>query len=539
MNEEQQEAYRKRIYSRTKEMYQEYLSQKLDLIFNSEVGEESRNLIRGKVLNEMITNIPNPGEYYFIDDEFEEGYIRVRDYMGRYDFMDRYGIPMVGEIGVIDYKGDRVCGILCNELHKFSEGKALVKSDREGCYFMTDGRGKFGSFDDARDFHEGYAAVKKDGKWNFVSHDRKFLLAEWVDEVSDIHLGRARIRKGLQVKTIYVHLKDYQIRLTIGGYQLLKEKTKIRIKYHPVIVFNDDAILCTDNRYYYFYDRANNKYEKLGLVTDIYYDDNFIYDKKNKIVYLVYNNMLLDITEYYKTHLVGKNKVSIDKHIGEILSLDEFSFVNMEARNKMMDEEREKNKKIIKNQKEEKKRKDLEEKLEEEKRKEEETKQKRIEGLRKLREGLELIRSSSKGDSFTRVRYDIDFIEVDDHLEIPEILLDFLKYIELSLNDFTNVKLSGIDFRGCDIDGINLQVIYHKDLSNCNFEGVIIGNRLNFTGVDIRGSKFTYDDRKLTLNTINETIKDAIYDDTTTITVFDNTGVRTIPLIDFINRKTK
>ena len=31
----------------------------------------------------------------------------------------------------------------------------------------------------------------------------------------------------------------------------------------------------------------------------------------------------------------------------------------------------------------------------------------------------------------------------------------------------------------------------------------------------------------------------AIYDDTTTITVFDNTGVRTIPLIDFINRKTK
>ena len=86
--------------------------------------------------------------FYLIDDEFHEGYIRVKDWMGRYDFMDRYGIPMVGEIGVIDYKGDRVCGILCNELHKFSEGKALVKSDREDCYFMVDGRGKFGGFDD-------------------------------------------------------------------------------------------------------------------------------------------------------------------------------------------------------------------------------------------------------------------------------------------------------------------------------------------------------------------------------------------------------
>ncbi len=48
--------------------------------------------------------------------------------------------------------------------------------------------------------------------------------------------------------------------------------------------------------------------------------------------------------------------------------------------------------------------------------------------------------------------------------------------IDLANVEFTNVKVSGIDFRGTNIEigGYNLkpQTVYNKDLSNCNFEGI-------------------------------------------------------------------
>ena len=72
MNPEQLEAYNKRLDSKKLEMYQKYLAEKLDLVFNSDIGEESYNLIDGKVQNDLDTSIPYPGEYYLIDDEFEE-----------------------------------------------------------------------------------------------------------------------------------------------------------------------------------------------------------------------------------------------------------------------------------------------------------------------------------------------------------------------------------------------------------------------------------------------------------------------------------
>ena len=55
-----------------------------------------------------------------------------------------------------------------------------------------------------------------------------------------------------------------------------------------------------------------------------------------------------------------------------------------------------------------------------------------------------------------------------------------------------------------------------KSLRNCNFEGIYIEPFMNFTGVDIRGAKFSDDDDKTTIDRQNVYFAHALYDETTT-----------------------
>ena len=112
-------------------------------------------------------------------------------------------------------------------------------------------------------------------------------------------------------------------------------------------------------------------------------------------------------------------------------------------------------------------------------------------------------------------RVQIPFIKVDDHLEIPEEYLDKLKDIDLTLIDFTNVKLAGINFEGCNIGTLNPQIIYQKDLSGCNFTGVVMSPSSDYEGVIINGCTFTTSDKPV-LQIVPETFEKAIYDDETT-----------------------
>jgi len=68
-------------------------------------------------------------------------------------------------------------------------------------------------------------------------------------------------------------------------------------------------------------------------------------------------------------------------------------------------------------------------------------------------------------------------IRVDSHYEINPEFLKYLKIINLGLLDTTNLKVSGIDFRGTNIR-INPQTVYNKDLSNSIIEidSIILSN---------------------------------------------------------------
>ncbi len=100
------------------------------------------------------------------------------------------------------------------------------------------------------------------------------------------------------------------------------------------------------------------------------------------------------------------------------------------------------------------------------------------------------------------------------------------KYLNYRGVSFNEVEINGVDFRECNIEfgslGINPQTVYGKNLRECNFEGIHIPHLgVDFTGVDIRGARFSDDGNPMTLDTqhglkINPTFEDAIYDENTT-----------------------
>ena len=83
-------------------------------------------------------------------------------------------------------------------------------------------------------------------------------------------------------------------------------------------------------------------------------------------------------------------------------------------------------------------------------------------------------------------------VKVDDHLEINRDIIDasLIRFFNLSLIDFTNVKITGIDFRKSRAK-IDPQIVYHKDISNCKFDDCNISPFTNFEGVIMENTDFS------------------------------------------------
>ena len=132
------------------------------------------------------------------------------------------------------------------------------------------------------------------------------------------------------------------------------------------------------------------------------------------------------------------------------------------------------------------------------------------------------------GKSVDRIKINDLYVEVDDHLEIKKEYIKLLKFIDLSGETFKNVKISGIDFRDTNIN-LNPQLVYKKDLSNCNFNGLYLSPFIDFTGVNIMSTRFSYDDNNATIDVFNSTFPNSIYDEKT---MFNDK-----PMIEFMEKE--
>lgn len=499
------------------------------------------NLLLGNWFHPTKTKNMDAFGFYF-------PYLDYYKFSGKYDYYNKPVKPTAiidndGSYNIVNNEGKFLLDYDYYDIENIKNGKGnhrivrkrtIVNTDK---YNIIDGNGKFISeewFDSIEpDRSGGYVAlISLNNKYNVINLNGE-LLCNW----SIIKPKISKVSNCIAViNNKVVFLKHdmkgyYKIRKTINGYTYYNTKDKFKIKYKPFYMYGLRYILCSDkNNNIYLYDRFKNDYLSVGNIDFIDYDKNFIHDILHHRIYFIYNDKVLDITNYYNRNLLLKHSIKINKGI-DILTLEEFELKNSEELQRLLEEEKEKNKIIAEQQKKNQSLIDLNNTKENHLNKEKRLLKQREEVLKKMLEYITLLEELDKEtNKITRMIFPDLFYKVEDHLEIKPLLQNnaLLRHIDLGLETFKNVKISGIDFSDCNIR-LQPQVVYNKDLRNCTFNGIYIGPFYDFSGVDIRGCKFSCDKDPNTDDDLNPSFANAIYD--------ENTTYNGIPLPTIISKK--
>ena len=326
-----------------------------------------------------------------------------------------------------------------------------------------------------------------------------------------------------------LELNGYHGKRIVKGYKCSNSHDSYMIRYQPIKKYGYKYTLCFDEAKLdlYLYDRMDREYVKLGLYNDILYDDYFIINNKDKKVYLLYDEKVFDISDYYYKYLIDKEIIRITPNVTGIRSLEQFTSAHFNEIFAKVDEERREIMAAGRKAKEEADNMMREPiampKIKSIKEREvivKENNEKKEEALLLLKKALVMLNLIQENDTtIERVKVtekDL-FVKEDDHLEIVSIYKKALRFLDLSDISFDKADVHGVDFRGCNIGILfNPQKVYKKDLNCCNFDKVFIPPIMNFNRVNIIGCHFSEDDDPQTKDIFNATFGKAIYDETTT-----------------------
>ena len=392
--------------------------------------------------------------------------------------------------------------------------------DFEGNLLFKDWFSKINFLDD------GYARVIKDDKYTFVDSDFNFVF-DYVKAPYDLkdddptYKGLTNTHNFLifneKVKPKKIEMGDYVVKYSFGKYKCKYKKDSYTLKYMPLKRYGTRYTLCIDyvSNCVYLYDRTLNEYNEMGYASNTIYDDYIIYNTYNGKKTLIYEDNQYDITTYFNSYLKDKEGFCVNDGIKGILTKDEFKIDNMQMIDEMRREENFNNRRIEEELAKKQQEQDIinaqiKAEADEEIRKK--TEKDLLAKLQIILESLKEVRSSD--GKVPRIPFEYIFINVGKHREINPDMMDLLKYIDLSLLSFDNVKMTGIDFSECNLH-FDPQKAHLRDLSNSIFCGVHIGPWMNFNGVNICGCKFSDDNDEKTLDQFNS-FDGAIYDENTT-----------------------
>lgn len=474
-------------------------------------------------------------------------------YAEAYDFSDN-GVARVknnNKFFFIDTKGNPINDQRYIDATNFVNDRAIVKLD-ENQQGVIDGKGNLISgelYNYIKESYYDYVYVIKKSKCNFLNIYSGQLAGEWKrisDYAGDVYENFLIISRTFMPDTAICTTKDlngYIVKKGLKEYKCLKGNDSFAVNAEPIRMYGDRYVLCM---YYHkynerlkLYDKVTKEYEELGTCFESFFDENFIICYKNSYehilsnvdkIYFMYNNQKIDVTKYYKKYLEKGKALHITPGI-KILSKNEYFILHEKEikddfkNDKKLEEEAKKQKAIEQENKDVLSAKEANEDRE---KKQKEEWENAVEGLKKSLETLEKL-EKEKGLCL-KIKVSNLLINVGDHKEINPFYINEigLRHIDLSGENFKNVKLAGIDFRNCNIH-FNPQDVYphnSPDLRDCNFEGIHIPTFADFTGVDIRGTKFSSNNDPRTSDFMNSFFRGAIYDETT---IYDG-----IPLTDLI-----
>ena len=273
------------------ELYQNYLTEKLDLIFNSGIGENINVDAITKDYLELVL------DYSYISTS--EGYTLVKK-NDKYNFIDMTGKLISSEwydkafsfcegyaevrkndkYNFIDKTGKLISSEWYDDISIFWEGYAKVKKNDK--YNFIDRTGKLISgewYEDISSFCEGYAEVRKNNKYNFIDRTSKSISSEWYDDISSFREGYAKVQSNNKHNFIdkmgNLLLKEwpnYQIAADFHeGYALVENDNKYNfidktgnllfekwLNYQLVESFHEGYALVKNNNKYNFIDKTGN-----------------------------------------------------------------------------------------------------------------------------------------------------------------------------------------------------------------------------------------------------------------------------------------
>lgn len=312
---------------------------------------------------------------------------------------------------------------------------------------------------------------------------------------------------------------------------LVDDKTRtFKLKHRPVKNYDNQHIICIDKENVILYDRESNSYDNLG--TNVEYDDNFINVNSGQTIYFMINGQKIDITDYYNKKLKNRKEIVFSKKI-TIKKRDDFYGENENEIREKFRESLKENEKLIQAKKQEEnfeKLNSLKENVELEKKKDELLLNDAIYQIKKYTKILS--EKSKKLGHTLRIKIEDMFVSVGENKKIFNpiyVKSGLINFIDFSGETFEDVMVSGINLSIYNIDSLDPQKVYHRDLSGCDCQNIYFPVSADFTDVDIRGAKFS-SKQKSTVFDINEIgLAKGIYDETT---LFNG-----IPLVDYFDEK--
>lgn len=514
------------------ELYYKYLKLKLDLIFDFECN------------NDISYSL---NESRFQEEKHDENsYEAETENYGPHGDYTRYNLLKNGE--KIDESSDefRFLGedLYCKGKYMCKNGKIvadLTRFDRIGCfdngvsicsrdifrdvakYQIINTKGSLirgDEFDYAENLGLGYTLVNKNGKYNVINKNGKYIFKTWSNKYKNIDVNHCFITLDDETYPLKREFLDYKVKRRVfgSGYICSNEYSSFSVEFIPLRIYDYRFSIGLFKEKVYLYDSISKSYKELGLAKNIEYSekDPFIIDKINNKAFLIYENQFIDISKIYEEKLKSGTPFSLNPGIRGVLSFEDFVLKAHNDVDAIIKDELENIKKEREELEERKKEKAVEDEVKKQIEEEKELLLIEKRARQQLQESLAILQSVYERKKVKK-KFSLEniFIEFPDHSEIRPELLPILKLIDFSGVSLNNVKLDNIDFRGTNIS-FNPQNVYNRNLRNSNFEGLHMNPWIDFTGVDIRGCKFSFDEDKRTIDFIVSSLEKAIYDETTT-----------------------